>query len=129
MEQFFQIVLKGSSRQKKLVIDFVRVEDLEELGLIVLQSVSFIHDKNRPVDRRKSCMINTDQFIGSEKDMEFDTGILSNTTSFASSSDCIFFERQLMLSNDSPRVFVSNVCDNIKVRSPCFKLSLPINNG
>lgn len=48
---------------------------------------------------------------------------------FFPASDGISLKGELILSNDSPAVFVPNVGYHIHVRGPHLKLSLPVNDG
>lgn len=46
------------------------------LRLVVLQSVSFIHNETGPVNRPQYGHINCDQFIGGEKHVELHSSLL-----------------------------------------------------
>lgn len=48
---------------------------------------------------------------------------------FLATTDGVVLKRELVFSDDSPAVLVTNVCDNIHVRGPHLKLSLPVNDG
>lgn len=48
---------------------------------------------------------------------------------FLATTDGVVLKRELVFSDDSPAVLVTNVCDNVHVRCPHLKLSLPVNDG
>lgn len=45
------------------------------------------------------------------------------------SSDGISLKGELIFSDNSPAVFVPNICNHVYVRGPHLKLSLPIDDG
>lgn len=48
---------------------------------------------------------------------------------FLATADGVVLERELVFSDDSPAVFVTDVRDHVHVRGPHLKLSLPVNDG
>jgi len=50
MKELFKVVLKRGACQEAFELDAVVEEDLEELGLVGLESVRFVNDEDFPVD-------------------------------------------------------------------------------
>ncbi len=48
---------------------------------------------------------------------------------FLATADGVVLKGELVFSDDSPAVFVSDVCNDVHTRGPHFKLSLPVNDG
>lgn len=49
--------------------------NLTHLGLVVLETVSFIHHETGPADGAQRCLIDGDQLIGRQEDMELHLGL------------------------------------------------------
>ena len=107
VEQLLQIVLQRGTSQQHFVVERVGGQDLEELGLVVFQSVGLVHHEHLPLNGVEAGGIDGDDLVGGQQHVELDRAGL-DPGGLIGLPDCVLLEGELVLADHGSRVPVQS---------------------